>query len=399
MAFKGPRWTLANVLPVGFILCVVGTIWGLYVWLHLFSLLQVGAEEHEVDPGRRHRGMVQTAISQVLSMLFMICFMRAICTDPGSVPEGKDWVPDKRTLRMKWMSSQDGTEADRLLPVQHEAKLAGGRRFCKWCNHHKPDRCHHCRVCRSCILRMDHHCPWIANCVGFRNHKFFFLLVFYAAVTCGFIVCTMSESWCDVLYGETSQTHRFLTVFGMTLTVTIGILLQLFFTFHVRLMLVATTTIEFCEKRNRYGSGGRLLSMPDYRTGLLEDVRAVLGPCTLCWFLPIMPPTGEGLSFPARGDGGTVARARRGVSDDDFSSDGASESSALLGYQRRARAKDSGSETDRVAGAGAAPSPKHSASPKNSPRSPRRSRRPGQGQPQALDPHAPEVTGHQASAV
>ncbi|KAF8920141.1 DHHC palmitoyltransferase-domain-containing protein [Mucidula mucida] len=37
----------------------------------------------------------------------------------------------------------------------------------------KPYRAHHCRICGTCVLKYDHHCPWIGQCVGARNHKFF----------------------------------------------------------------------------------------------------------------------------------------------------------------------------------------------------------------------------------
>jgi palmitoyltransferase len=66
--------------------------------------------------------------------------------------------------------------------------------YCYRCKRYKPPRAHHCRHCATCVLKMDHHCPWVGGCVGARNHKFFYhflqwvtLLELFVLVTNAFL--------------------------------------------------------------------------------------------------------------------------------------------------------------------------------------------------------------------
>ncbi|CBZ27298.1 conserved hypothetical protein [Leishmania mexicana MHOM/GT/2001/U1103] len=71
-----------------------------------------------------------------------------------------------------------------------ELDRAGRLRYCSFCKQFKPDQAHHCHTCHCCVYRMDHHCPWINNCVGRGNSKFFLLFVGYIPVGAFHIVFT-----------------------------------------------------------------------------------------------------------------------------------------------------------------------------------------------------------------
>mmetsp|Transcript_26413 Transcript_26413/g.48318 ORF Transcript_26413/g.48318 Transcript_26413/m.48318 type:complete len:676 (-) Transcript_26413:35-2062(-) len=70
-------------------------------------------------------------------------------------------------------------------------------RYCNTCKVRRPMKCSHCRTCNNCVLEFDHHCYWIGNCVGMRNHRAFAAFLVAAVLSCIGLVFIAAM---DVLY-------------------------------------------------------------------------------------------------------------------------------------------------------------------------------------------------------
>lgn len=271
----------AKFFPVAFIVAVILGLYLIYTIFHCVPLLD--------DPRSSGRAVAELVAFNITAVLLVICYIRCILEHPGTIPD-KELCGDAT-----WeYAPQDGRIGAEGQPqILQETKRSGDRRHCKWCQKYKPDRCHHCRVCRQCILKMDHHCPWIYNCVGFKNHKYFFLLLFYATIACHLIVWSMLESVKDSIDNDSPFFKMFALLFGETLAGFLGILVTGFFAFHIWLMFKAMTTIEFCEKHiKRTGYDSSV-----YDRGFCGNIRAVLGDNPALWLLPVNPPSGDGLYY------------------------------------------------------------------------------------------------------
>uniref|UniRef100_A0A8I5T1X6 Palmitoyltransferase n=1 Tax=Pongo abelii TaxID=9601 RepID=A0A8I5T1X6_PONAB len=118
-------------------------------------------------------------------------------------------------------------------------------RRCRYCLVLQPLRARHCRECRRCVRRYDHHCPWMENCVGERNHPLF---VVYLALQLVVLLWGLYLAWSGLRFFQPwglwlrSSGLLFATFLLLSL---FSLVASLLLASHLYLVASNTTTWEF----------------------------------------------------------------------------------------------------------------------------------------------------------
>lgn len=230
-----------------------------------------------------------------------------VLTDPGGVP--LNWRPpvmdEERGETVPLTSSEFGGMGLGLQQLTVFSDPANsGNRYCRKCKQLKPPRCHHCSICGRCILKMDHHCVWVVNCIGALNYKFFLLFLFYTFLETSLVTLSLLPHFIAFFSDEgiPGTPGTFATSFlAFVLNLAFALSILGFLVMHISLVGSNTTTIEAYEKTTttkwRYDLGRR------------KNFEQVFGTDKRYWFIPAFSgddlrkmPALHGLDYPKKPD-------------------------------------------------------------------------------------------------
>ncbi|XP_016312558.1 palmitoyltransferase ZDHHC3-like isoform X1 [Sinocyclocheilus anshuiensis] len=255
------------------------------------------------------------SVFNIILLLLLACHSKAVFSDPGMVPLSETDI-DFSDLR-----SQSNRLNDRVSVADLSAPVMGceGWTVCSRCETYRPPRAHHCRVCQRCIRRMDHHCPWINNCVGELNQKYFIQFLFYTGMASLYSMALVVSAWVwrirSEIEGDGDEEEeapsKHLIVAHYIILLVESILFGVFVLviFYDQLVSIITDETPIEQTRNRLMKDKPNNTHPTHITHTRKPKMALLREVfgrgsIICWLFPLhsSPPPVGGISYSALPD-------------------------------------------------------------------------------------------------
>ncbi|QLQ80680.1 hypothetical protein HG537_0E00330 [Torulaspora globosa] len=225
------RWSVFTVFPRALVVV-------LYCWTAFVTCTRVDQVP---------LGVVWLVVAFMLGIGWY-AYYKLITVDPGSPLDYAELAVGDI------VSAENGAELppEFLSRRSVTSKRDGRFRLCRTCHVWKPDRTHHCSRCDRCILKMDHHCPWIPGCVGFRNQRYFIQFLIYSTAYAFTILAITSAQlymWFqDGAFERELIDLSLLSVWLLAFAMSIAMLC--FTAFSIHLVTKNQTTIELYTQRS-----------------------------------------------------------------------------------------------------------------------------------------------------
>lgn len=202
---------------------------------------------------------IQIAFS-VLIFLLPLTFFIVVYSDPGYINA----------------NYQDRCQA--IMSVS-EGRLSISA-FCPTCLIQRPPRSKHCRYCDRCVLRFDHHCPWVNNCIALNNHRAFIGYLLLISVSCTIFSTAVGLYWREIYNGFNYDIfapgdHWLLFAFVVSCFVAGWSTVMLIMQIYQILMEVTTNERLNIHKYNHIELGSHALDIRSaYTKGMLQNLNS-----------------------------------------------------------------------------------------------------------------------------